>query len=122
SLLNRVIEQEPTHLDARVKLGQLLLAAGQLQNALDMSDAAMELAPELPAVLALRAAVLLHLEDHAGAVEHAQAALKVQPDNVEALVVLASERLAQEEPKSAIAFLDQALAQNPHNLAVRLLK
>ena len=55
-LLNKVVDLDPKHLQARVKLGKLLLASGQLDKALQSSDAALALQADNADVLAFRAA------------------------------------------------------------------
>ncbi|WP_181919356.1 tetratricopeptide repeat protein [Alkalilimnicola ehrlichii] len=121
-LLNQTIEQDPTHWRAHTRLGRLLLAAGQLDQALAISDAALALQPEEPDVLALRAAVLYKLGDYPGAVAQAEKVLAKESDNVEALVVLATERLEAGEPEQAIRYLDSGLSRDESNVALHLFK
>lgn len=122
ALLKRVIDQNPKHVDAQVKLGQLLLAAGQVEEALQVSDAAMALAPESAPVLALRAGVLFRLGDAAAAVSQAKAALEKEPNNIEAIVVLASERQSAGDDTKALELLDQGLARNPGHAPLQLMR
>lgn len=121
-LLSKVVELDAKHLDAQVKVGKLLLAAGQLDKALATSDVAMKLAPDTPDVLVLRAAVLLKLNDTEAALKLANQALVKAPQHVDALVVLASERLMAGDPQAAIGFLDRGLAGNEKNIALQLIK
>jgi cellulose synthase operon protein C len=121
-LLGKVIDHDPKHLDAQIKLGRLLLASGQLDKALAASDATVILAPESDDVLALRASVLYKLDDKTGALTHANAALAKNPNNVDALVVLASERLAAKDANKAIEYLDRGLKLNEKNIALQLIK
>lgn len=122
ALLGKVVDYDPKHLDAQIKLGRLLLSAGKLDKALAASDATLALAQDNADVLALRAAVLYKLDDKAGAVEQANAALAKVPDNVDALVVLATERLAAADAPKAIEYLDRALKVNERNIALQLIK
>jgi tetratricopeptide (TPR) repeat protein len=121
-LLNKVVELDPKNLDAHVKLGRLLLAAGQLDKALDASKAALALNKDDESALTLRAAVLFKLDDKQGAVEQANAVLAKNPNNVDALVVLASERLLANDPAKAIEYLDRGLKQNDKNVGLQLIK
>lgn len=121
-LLSKVVELDAKHLDAQIKVGKLLLAAGQLDKALATSDVAMKLAPDTPDVLVLRAAVLLKLNDTEAALKLANQALVKAPQHVDALVVLASERLMAGDPQAAIGFLDRGLAGNEKNIALQLIK
>jgi len=121
-LLNKIVEQDPKHWQAQVKLGRLLVAAGQLDKALKASDAALAAQPEDAGVLALRAAVLYKLDDRAGAVEQANAALARDPDNVDAIVVLATERLAAGDAQRAVQYLDEGLKLNEKSVVLQLVK
>ena len=121
-LLNKVVDRDPKHLEAQIKLGRLLLAAGKLDKALVTSDTTLALAKDNPDVLALRAAVLYKLDDKPGAVSQANAALAINPDNVDALVVLATERLAAKDANKAIEYLDRGLKINEKNVALQLIK
>lgn len=120
--LNKVLDRDPKHLEAHLKLGRLLLAAGKLDRALATSNTTLTLAKDNPDVLALRAAVLFKLDNKAGAIEQANAALAKDPNNVDALVVLATERLVAKDGEKAIEYLDRGLKVNEKNIALQLIK
>lgn len=122
TLLNTVKELNPAHLPTQIKLGQLLLSAGEIDAALEISNSTMELAPDDVDVLSLRAAIFFKLEDTFAAVEFAHAALQSDPNHIDALIVLATERLSAGDAKKAIEFLDQGLSQNEENIALQLIK
>lgn len=122
NFLSKVVDIDPKHLDAQVKLGRMLLAAGQLDRALAASDATMALDKDSSMVLAFRATVLYRLDDKKGAVEQANAALVKDPNNVDALVVLATERLQEGDADKAIEYLDRGLKLNEKNVALQLFK
>lgn len=121
-LLNKVVNIDPNHLKAQVKLGKLLLLAGQLDKALETSNTTIKLDSSNAAVQALRAATLFKLEDPAGAVKHAESALETDPTNVDAITVLVAERLAAKDIPSAITYLDQGISQNEKNITLHLVK
>ncbi len=121
-MLNKVVDHDPKHLQAHIKLGRLLLAAGKLDRALAASDTTIALAKDNPDVLALRAGVLYKLDDKAGAITQANAALAKDPNNVDALIVLATERLAAKDGSKAIEYLDRGLKSNEKNIALQLIK
>jgi cellulose synthase operon protein C len=121
-LLKKVVDRDPKHLDANLKLGRLLVAAGNLDEALKVSNLTMELNADHAGVLALRAAVLFRLEDVSEALQQANRALEKDPKNIDALVVLATERLAANDAGKAIEYLDQGLQINERNLALQLMK
>lgn len=121
-LLRKVLEMDPKNLEAQVKMGRLLLSAGQLDKALEASNKCLALNKEDVSVLALRAAVLLKLDDAKGAIENANQALAKAPDYVDALVVLATERLNAGDAAKAVEYLDRGLKSNDKNVALQLIK
>lgn len=122
SLLNKVLEQEPSHMDALVKTGQILLAGGVLDMALERSNKALEVDKNNASALNLHAAIQLKLGNPKAAIDYANAALAIAPGDQDAYVVLASERLAAKDEVKAIEFLDQALAKDKKNIAVQLIR
>ncbi len=121
-LLSKVVEQDPKHVEAQIKLGSILLAAEKLDKALEVSNKLLALDKDNSAILAFRAAVLLKTGDPKGALEQANLALTKKQDNVEALVVLASERIAAGDLVKAISYLDTGLKSNPKSIALNILK
>ena len=121
-LMNKVLQQDPKHVDALVKTGQLLLAGGKLDFALERSNSALRLDKNNVPAINLHAAVLLKLNDAKGAIEYANLALAKDPGNQDAYVVLASERLVAKDEAKAIEHLDKALAKNEKNLSIHLIK
>lgn len=122
ALLSKVIELDSKHLYAQIRSGRLLLAAGELDKALEASNITMELAAEDAEVLSLRAAVFYKLEDTESAVKFANAALIISPNQVEALVVLATAALAAGDNAQALAHLDQGIAHDERNVTLQLIK
>lgn len=122
ALVSRAAELDAKNVPARIKLGKLTLASGQLDKALELSDATVALKPEDPAVLAFRAAVFLKLQDVKAAINLANRALEKDSNNVDANVVLASERLLAGDATSAIKYLDRVLQNDERNVGVQLIK
>lgn len=121
-LLNAVLLNEPENLEALVKTGRIFLLAGQLDKALEKSDAAMKIEPENLSALSLRASVLFKLDNKEGAVKLAKTIIAKDPDYVDALIVLAIERLDAKDAEKAIKYLDQGLKNNEKNVALQLIK
>ncbi len=121
-LLSQVVNIDPKHLQAQVKLGHLLLSAGQLDKAIAVADEAQALDAEDADVLGLRAALLLQLDDKAGAVEKARQALAKNERHVVALGVLATERAVAQDAEQALSYLEQALNIEPEDLKLLLMK
>lgn len=118
----RVIEAAPEHVEARVALGNILLLAGQLDEALKYANQAYGLAPGNAEVLVIKAAVELKLENTKEAVRFADEALKLDPQNLDALMVKAAERLSAGEPKAALAFLDLAEENSSRNVGLQYFR
>lgn len=121
-LLNSVLVYEPNHLQAIVKLGRLLLLAGQLDKALEKSDLAMKINNKDLSVLSLRAAIMLKLDDAAAAVEFAKRALATDPFYVDAILILASERMISGDAEKAIEYIERGLKNNDKSIALQLIK
>jgi len=121
-ILKSVIELDPKHIKAHLKLGRLLLVSGQLDESLETSKILMSLDSEDANVLSLHAAILLKLEDTEGAVEFAKKALDIQKNIPEALIVLATEKLNNDSIDEAIKYLDRGLESEPDNVALNLVK
>lgn len=122
AFLGRVVELDPKNLAAQLKLGQLLLSAGQLDKAIPVGKALDTLAPENPDVLAFQAALSYKLGDSKKAVDLANAALAKNPKQIAALVVLATERIGAGDYKKGIEYLDTGLKVDGHNVALQLIK
>jgi tetratricopeptide (TPR) repeat protein len=122
SLLKKIDELDPEHIDSQLKLGKLMMSSGQIDAALEISDRTILLNKSRADVLALRSAVFFRLDDREKAVTYARSALKINPTNADALLVLASERLASGDPAKAIEYLDKGLSYNEYSIAMHLIK
>ena len=120
--LNMVIELDQKNVDAHLKLGRLLVAAGQLDKALTISDTVKALDSERPEVMAFRASVLFKLDDRTAAAALAKTVLEMDPKNVDALVVLASERMAAGDAAKAVEYLDVGIDADEKNVTLQLIK
>lgn len=121
-LLKKVLEEDPKHTNAMVKIGQIYLAAGEVDSATEQADKAIALEPENPGAVMLQAALDLRAGRYEAAVEKANLVLKKDANNTDAYTVLASERRAKHDTPGALAFLNQALAINSQNKAIHLFK
>ncbi len=120
--LKRVIELDPKNFEATFKMAKLQLAAIQLDNALKNVNVANDLKPNDSDVAALRAAVLLRLNDKEGAVREAERALSINRDNPDAFAVLAADSIGRGNTKAAISFIDRGLQTDPKNIGLLLFK
>ncbi len=122
TLMNEVLEREPNNIDALIKTGQILLAAGKIDLALERSNKAFTVDKNNVGALNLRAAIQLKLNDPKGAVEYANAALSKDPNSQDAYILLATERLVAKDNEQALQFLDKALTKDGKNLAVHMIR
>ena len=122
SILDNILNLDPNHLKARVKLSKIMLMAGRLDKALEISEVALSLYPENADVLSLRAAVLLKLDDVPGALKIANSALLIDPSNVDAVSVLAVERFLQKDYEATVKFIDQGLEKNSREIPLLMIK
>ena len=122
SLMREVAEQEPKNINALIKLGQIFLAAGKLDFALEKSKSALTLDKTNVSALNLYAAVQLKLNNKETALEYAKLALVQDPNSQDAFIVLASISLIDKDVNKAIEYFDKALAKDEKNLTVQFLK
>lgn len=122
SYLNQTLDQDPNHLEARIKVGKLLLGAGQIDRAAEASDKALALKPDDIAAQALQAAVLLKRGDAAGAIALANKVLAKAPDNTDAIELLASERLIAGDTAAALRHADAGLKTQAGNIALLAIR
>ena len=104
ALMNEVLEREPNNIDALIKTGQILLAAGKIDLALEKSNKAFAVDKNNVGALNLRAAIQLKLNDPKGAVEYANAALTKDPNSQDAYILLATERLTANDNAQGLQF------------------
>ena len=121
-LLNTFLSHEPEHIEALVKVGRILLAAGQIDKALEKSDLLMTINNEEASVVSLRAAIMLKLGDTAAAIKLAKKVLASDSHNLDALLVLATERLAAGDAKKALGYIERGLVKNDKNVSFLLIK
>lgn len=121
-ILNAVLDQDPNHIDALVKSGQILVAGNRLDIATERANKALAVNPNYPPALNLHAAIQLKLNNSKEAVEYANKALSLDPKNQDALLVLASERMITKDQSGALELLDNAIAINEKNMAVHIFR
>jgi tetratricopeptide (TPR) repeat protein len=105
--LRTVVQLDPSDVEAKLKLGKVLILTGRLDEALNLVNSISEADSQSAAVRTLKAGVLFKLNDSAGAEREARAALELDPGFPDALMVLAGTRLAVGDPKGALSILDQ---------------
>ena len=118
--LNKVLEIDPTHKEARPALARLMLLGGNAREALKIVDIGLTQNPIDAPMLALKAAIQVKLGDKQDAIKTANKALELNSKNIDALMVLASERLLANDLAGAKAQLEKGLAIEPKAIALHL--
>ena len=108
--LQHVTEIDDKDTTSRVRLAKLYLLGGNLDQALKLTNAAVELEPQSAAILGLRAVVLFRLKDVQGATLEAEKALKIDPGSTDAIAVLASDKFEQGDYAGALQSLAKITA------------
>jgi len=121
-IYNSVAEQDQEHVASRVRMASILLAANQLDPAMDTIEDALALEEGNPAALVVKATIELKLNNRGEATRLANQVLEQNPTNPDALTVLASERLLASDPEGALAFLDQAPPESERNVGMQILR
>lgn len=110
-----VLSRQPDDLEVRCNLANTLLDAGRGDEALAECDAALELAPGHPLLLAARGAVLVTLERAPEALDCLRLATGRHPEDDMAWTNLGQAWRQHGDIEAAIGALEQARARNPDN-------
>ncbi len=105
---------------ALVSLGELLLDQGVTQEARGYFDAALELQPEMPRALALRAEATQDLENTVAALEDLNELLEKQPANLAAVRQRVDLLLQLDQPGKALPDLNRLHERYPENVKILL--
>ncbi|NWG87681.1 MAG: tetratricopeptide repeat protein [Hydrogenophilaceae bacterium] len=122
SYLNQTLDLDPNHLQAQVKMAKMLLGAGQLDRAREISERTSNLHPEDPSVQVLQADIKQAGGDSAAALRLVQAVLSKNPDHLDALEFMATERIAAGQPEAAVEHAERGLRVDAGNIRLQLVK
>jgi len=120
--LLKAIELEPNHLEARVKLGNLLLLMGEDEAASKQVEFLSQSFSQNTDVKTLKSSLLLKREKFDDALAIIDDVLKTAPNNSTALSIKSAIYAKQGKTSDAVALLDQAIASDPKNIALHLLR
>ncbi len=116
-----VVDKDPKHIRALIKLGHYLLLGNQPDGAMEKATAVLELENDNAEANALRSAIFLRRGELTLAENASKAALAKDPGNVRAASVLAGLRREQGQITDALAILDRTIELNPGERALRLI-
>ena len=120
--LIKVRELNPKHIEGRIRLGQILLASSQLDQALLDAKEILNLAPNDARAHALMAAVHFRLENFDGALSEVERSLQIDPKNSNASLVKANVLVSQAKFDEALALVDASIKSNPTDVSAYLMK
>ncbi|WP_188151966.1 tetratricopeptide repeat protein [Teredinibacter waterburyi] len=120
--LNKLLELDPDHIQARISLTNLYIGSGRTNLAVENSAYLMKLAPEQVDVKIVRAAALFKVGNYAKAADIIDEVLATDPANIDAAALTASQHVGRGDAESALAALAPALDQHPTNSVLLYLK
>jgi putative PEP-CTERM system TPR-repeat lipoprotein len=103
-----VVDEDPKHVDARVKLGNLMFLGRAYDGAAEQAKALRELAPEDVRGMWLNSRVLWQKGDRAAAIAQIEEAVRKAPDESEGILLQAS-FAGNESREKGLAIIDAAL-------------
>ncbi len=118
----KVVALDPDVLGAHLRLGQLLLAFDNIEEAQKSASVAAQLAPEDPRVLILEAAVALRGGDGRLAREKTDAAFRQSPDSGDIWVMLAALSRFDGDLERALEQVDEGIRRDPENVRAHLYR
>lgn len=120
--LTKVEQLDKTHLDARVKLGYLMLLAKQFDSAIERADGILALDNGNADAFIIKASAFLGKELYDVALEYIDKALAAKGDYIEIASVQASTLHKQGHSQQALDVLTKVIDQEQKNLHLLLLR
>jgi tetratricopeptide (TPR) repeat protein len=121
-ILRKIVDLDQNDIETKLKLARLLLLGNALEDTLKLANAALEINPQHVGALALKAAVLVKLNDDSGAIAEAEKALAIEPGNAEALMVVAATKMSKGDNRGALETLQRAPVGEKPNIGVEFFK
>lgn len=120
--LTEAVKLSPNNIDARLKLGKVLLLFDEKDGTLSQVDEILKIDPAHLDALALKAAVLVRDKKVAEAMPIIEMVLKQNPKHVDALSLKAVLLMENQNFDEALSLLEPALEEDKDNLILHLLK
>ncbi len=116
----KAAELDPSHVEAKVRLGRLYLLSGALQEAEDLVRDVLATRPDHPGARFLRAAALVRKGDVAAAIREATDVANADPTQTDAISLLGGLFTSQGDYARAQAILEKGVSANPKNIPLRM--
>jgi tetratricopeptide (TPR) repeat protein len=107
--LQVVVDTDPSHLEARLKLGNYFILAKATDRAEEQAKATLELAPDNAEVHLLNARVLYQKDERAQAENEVDIALEIDPLLIEAIMWKAAVRMTDADYEGALSLTDDGI-------------
>ena len=119
--LRFILDRDPNHHVARLKLGAVMLAARAHDRAMEAADETLALDPENAEAYALKGAVHFRQGENDLAIAAAEKALSFVPTNTSAISVL-TEVYKAENPELALQYIEQGIAGQDKSGVLQMLQ
>lgn len=113
---------QPEHVPAIVKLGQLRLVSGQLDEAMAQAEKALSLEPDNQEAILLKATTYIKQENFGMADKEITRVLAVDPQNMEALTARVMLYKNSGQSSKALVAVEEALVLYPDAMPLKLIK
>lgn len=120
--LQETVSIDPNHVNARVKLGQLYMLQGQLEQAKEQAASALKLAPENVDAMIFQSAVFFREGKNPEALEQINRVLAKDANNADAVISKATILFTEKNNDEALALAQKGIDAHPDNAGLRLLK
>lgn len=120
--LEQAVKLEPDNIDARLKLGKVLLLFNDVEGAAKQAEYVIEKKPSDLVALSLKAAILIRQKKTSDALPIIDSILQQDPGNVDAVSLKALVYMENEDFDGALSLLDPAIEANAENPSLHLLK
>jgi len=120
--LKTVEQLDPNHFKAIIKLGQISLLGGNLEQATAKADKVIAADESNVEAWVLRASIAMKQQKLVEAMTAAEQALSIDPKSLEALSVKSVLLRQQDKPLQALSTIDQALSFHPDKLPLVMIK
>ncbi|MCL5975594.1 MAG: tetratricopeptide repeat protein [Gammaproteobacteria bacterium] len=112
----------PNHVPAIIKLGQLHVVSGQLDEAMKKAEKALSLDPENTDAILLKATTLIKQENFGMAEAEISRVLAIDAQNMEALTARVMLYKNSGQTRRALTAADEALAIHPDAMPLKMIK
>jgi len=120
--LSKAEQMDAKHHDAVIKLGQLYLLSGELNQALERANKVIKQDDQKAMAWVLRGSVEFKQENYGLAMKDVSQALQLDENNIEAVSLKAMVLDAQGKTAESLALLSTVLANNPDELPLTMIK